>query len=785
MLYFPEGAKSLETHNFLSDGIDKTQIKAIIFPEGFELVKNLSSSYPVFGGYTGLKAVYCPESLTSLCAAGTHPGQAGAAFKGCTELKYVKLSNRMKILPFQTFMNCSSLVNVNIPSELEVFGGSAFSSDTMLRTVLVLPKTVTQLGNNIISGKNVSDGLYVGALNAAHQYNGGTNYAAYGSLFSRNKQVFAGGTALTDCRENTNYTRTAFTAHSDMSLPQTALMINGLLKYENMVGAKYISELVSRYCTNPNIDFSVNLGNANSAITLTSNSVAMSLSDIGYIMLGDVNGDGAINILDFIILKKKVGGISVIANEIAADVDCSGETDNLDLVLLRKYLLGVIEDFSNANPYSVHENGAAVSDAAAEKIKIAARSGESSAVDELQGTVYYVSELNGSDLNDGRSPQTAWRSLEYANKQALSDNGALLFERGGTYRGRLIVKNNNLLIGAYGEGENPKLYASAENYAAAGWTEVSENLWQCNKTVSTDVGNIVFDGGDKNAFRLFSEAYTSDLQYYYDAETGYVRLYSLMGSPSERFGDIEFCVNANVIGIQQVTSGTVIENLIIRYAGGHGISGNNFKNVSIRGCEIGWVGGARLGDGTTRYGNAIETFDGCNGFTVENCFIYQCYDTGLSFQGSSSNKYSNIYWGNNLIERCTWGLEWWVKSTESDINGVLIENNVVRLSGYGWSVTRREEGNCAIIQTWGHNNPSSGDFVIKNNIFDTSVSNLFVIASGCGISNLPLLEGNIYIQESGVAATAKWGNSVYAFGESFPTILIDSNIDRIPVVYFR
>ena len=49
------------------------------------------------------------------------------------------------------------------------------------------------------------------------------------------------------------------------------------------------------------------------------------------------------------------------------------------------------------------------------------------------GTAYYVSE-NGSDENDGLSPETAWQTVMHLRElDRLQPGDAVFFERGGTY----------------------------------------------------------------------------------------------------------------------------------------------------------------------------------------------------------------------------------------------------------------------------------------------------------------------------------------------------------------
>lgn len=63
------------------------------------------------------------------------------------------------------------------------------------------------------------------------------------------------------------------------------------------------------------------------------------------ITLGDVNADGAINVLDLSLLKR---GVSSNAAKLAADVDQNGTIDAADVKMLQDYLLGRISVFSKA-----------------------------------------------------------------------------------------------------------------------------------------------------------------------------------------------------------------------------------------------------------------------------------------------------------------------------------------------------------------------------------------------------------------------------------------------------
>jgi len=115
------------------------------------------------------------------------------------------------------------------------------------------------------------------------------------------------------------------------------------------------------------------------------------------------------------------------------------------------------------------------------------------------GTAYYVSP-NGSDYNDGLSPETAWRDIYMVNDADLHEGDAVFFERGGVYR--LLGDRLNLADGvtysAYGEGAKPVITLSQENSARAECWELyyeganGEKIWKFYQDLG-EVGGVIFD----------------------------------------------------------------------------------------------------------------------------------------------------------------------------------------------------------------------------------------------------------------------------------------------------
>jgi len=96
-----------------------------------------------FEGYTRLKSVKLPSSLTEIC---------GYTFNGCTSLDTIDFGNSsgLKKIGSNTFAGCTSLRSVNIPSSVEEIYYDCFRNCTNLETVTFLNnEACTSLSSNI------------------------------------------------------------------------------------------------------------------------------------------------------------------------------------------------------------------------------------------------------------------------------------------------------------------------------------------------------------------------------------------------------------------------------------------------------------------------------------------------------------------------------------------------------------------------------------------------------------------------------------------------------------
>lgn len=380
--------------------------------------------------------------------------------------------------------------------------------------------------------------------------------------------------------------------------------------------------------------------------------------------------------------------------------------------------------------------------------------------------IYYVSN-NGNDENDGLSPEAPIASLEKVNSLKLNPGEVVLFERGGLWRGQLVTQPA-VTYSAYGKGRKPRFYGVGGSGAGAeNWTLTDKpNVWEFSRTIETDVGLIVFNDGEAIAYKRYTpeentradgigdfagfEDFTQDLQFWHRKTDNKVFVYSTKGNPAERFERIELCAMTTIVTLG--AHGVIIDNLCVRYSGSHCLSWANAWNLTVRNCEIGYGGGSFLGKGT-RYGNACEMYINCDGLNVHDNYIYQMYDTGLTFQFWDQNEeamMANISYENNLIEYCYWNIEYVSRGKYTEKNRmshVIMRNNFLRHAGYGWGDVRFNSDHSAHIQGWAIENPAD-NFIIENNILDRAKHLLI----NCGAEKqeyLPIMKNNTYIQTKG------------------------------------
>ncbi|MBE6599821.1 MAG: hypothetical protein E7640_01260 [Ruminococcaceae bacterium] len=439
---------------------------------------------------------------------------------------------------------------------------------------------------------------------------------------------------------------------------------------------------------------------------------------------------------------------------------------------------------------------------------------------EIAGTVYYVSN-DGNDANDGKTPQTAWKTLSKVTEAELEEGDGVKFRRGDLFRGMITTKPG-VTYCAYGEGEKPKFYGWDKSLAdPALWElyDAEHNIWKLRDLI-LDSGTLVFNDSELHSRKLIpsyrggkfvcrdneekdfvmADEMTEDLDLFccYVARTdtkpskgedfpipvldyesfGELYLRCDKGNPGEVFSEIEALPRRNMIRITN-NANVRIDNLCIKYIGCHAIGGGgHVVGLHVTNCEIGWVGGTvqtyagtdpnypqgRRGS-VTRFGNGIEIYGGCEDYLVKDCYIYQIYDAGMTHQITTRGKkytLENIRYLDNLVEKCVYSIEYFLEKNNGDqesyIKNCEIAGNILRLAGYGWGQQRHNTYTPAHIKGWSYENTAS-EYYVHDNIFDRGAYRLVHLVAK-NTESLPKMHDNTYIQKYGMTLGQYGANNV-------------------------
>ncbi len=393
------------------------------------------------------------------------------------------------------------------------------------------------------------------------------------------------------------------------------------------------------------------------------------------------------------------------------------------------------------------------------------------------GTVWYFSYSEGENMNDGKSPATPMKTLAKLERMMtgneIKPGDVVLFKRGDEWHDTITCTIDGVTFSAYGEGPKPRILASIEADTADKWNETDvPGVYVYRYAVESkkDVGQIVFNDGEAYAFRIIPDPKTgkilksgdenlvsngiktwinkemqfegyktlaeyaadipdADLFYYHDYEAKRLYLYSREGNPGDRFESVEIATHGHNISVS--ANNITIDNLCLKFTGSHGIGAGTCENLTVRNCEVGWIGGSiqnPAGTDTTRFGNAIEIFGGADGFYVYDCYIYQCFDCGptVQWQGSLAAGQTLVekdiaFYGNALKEA---SLEVWLTTSKPATADTyaLLENcrmydNFVTDSGTGWKAYNHQKYEWCSFYGGGQTNAIYRDCYMEGNYF--------------------------------------------------------------------
>lgn len=484
---------------------------------------------------------------------------------------------------------------------------------------------------------------------------------------------------------------------------------------------------------------------------------------------GDANSDGVLDEKDTAEIEKLIAENRYYP---PADINRDKTVNSSDLDILYNHLTGKCiiewEDYEIELYETVDLSGGA--DKEAEKLKKEILNAEDTI--KSKGTTYYISD-KGDEFNEGTSPDEAL-TIDAVNTLYLLPGDAVLFERGSVFRPKKpLMPHDDVYYGAYGEGEKPQILGSLRDYADPSiWTSEDGVIWKTVLPLGAGGGNVIFNNGEAVAIRkLTLEEIRKDGDYYFDSQNQTLYLKLNQYNPGHYFNNIEianikFIFRASGSGPLVLVSNIYIENLCLKYPSTHAFSLNFGENITIKNCDISWVGGDWYGNQGTRLGNAIEFWAIAKGHNVSNNYMHQIYDAAVTFQGTSYNDYTDITIENNLIEYSSMNFEFWANEESSNtatsnspnakFHNISLKDNIFRFGGYGYSnLHRSARTDQSYILAWYYKYDASQfkKFEIKNNIFD--IANSYYFYGPNALPNIDISDNTYYQTNNSINKTVR------------------------------
>jgi len=262
-------------------------------------------------------------------------------------------------------------------------------------------------------------------------------------------------------------------------------------------------------------------------------------------------------------------------------------------------------------------------------------------------SVRYLDATNGNDSQDGKTPETAWKSLEKINSEEFGPGATILFKSGEEWSGELTPKgsgdeNSPIRLDKYGEEGNPVIHGTGGLYTIYLF---NQEYWE--------ISNLEITNFNTSEETVDLEAWEgSNISYWTETD-------SIMPQYNEeRSRKCAILVEAEDFG--------TIHHL-------------HFSNLEIHGVNGDILSKDNGGIFLQIKGKSIPTF--FDGLLVENCHIHDVDRTGVSNKSSWMDRTLtenfnwvpsiNVVFRNNTFER-TGANALIVRVTDS----VLIEHNL-------------------------------------------------------------------------------------------------------------
>lgn len=256
-------------------------------------------------------------------------------------------------ISYGAFENCSQIESITVPDGVTEIGPYAFNNCSELSNIYIPDSVTTDIGNNAFDGtkwlENQPDGVV---------YVGKTVYGYKGIMPENNSLIISGGTkSIADCAfENLENLNNISIPNSMENIGYNAFM--GCLNIKSVTIPSGINEIgrhafgySGSYYDSDNWEFIYEkvdgftiYGYAGTAAEDYAKENGFEFIELGDVAIGDLSGDGIIDINDATMIQKFGIGINTpeVGSELftRADVNGDGRISILDVTCVQKYLVG-------------------------------------------------------------------------------------------------------------------------------------------------------------------------------------------------------------------------------------------------------------------------------------------------------------------------------------------------------------------------------------------------------------------------------------------------------------